>query len=63
VAKKFNKGRKQKKNIDKMKLEKYREEIARELGVELPGNRKSNEFEPLKDRKSTFTFNDDAPLL
>ena len=36
VAKKYNRGRQQKRNIDRSKLEKYREEVARELGVELP---------------------------
>ncbi|MFY9114272.1 MAG: hypothetical protein WAO23_03400 [Dethiobacteria bacterium] len=36
MAKKFNKGRKQKRNIDINKLEKYREEISRELGINLP---------------------------
>lgn len=36
MAKKFNKGRKQKRNIDLSKIEKYREEISRELGVEFP---------------------------
>ncbi len=61
MAKKFNKGRKQKRNIDKMKLQKYREEIARELGVELPGNRKSGE--PPRDHKPAFNFDDNAPLL
>jgi len=33
LAKKYNKGRPQKRNVDKYKLEKYREEIAEELGV------------------------------
>ena len=33
MAKKYNKGRPQKRNVDKYKLEKYREEIAQELGV------------------------------
>ncbi len=33
MAKKYNKGRRQKRNLDKYKLEKYREEIAREMGV------------------------------
>ena len=33
MAKKYNKGRPQKRNVDKYKLEKYREEIAEELGV------------------------------
>jgi hypothetical protein len=60
VAKKYNRGRQQKRNIDRNKLEKYREEIARELGVELPEKRKN----PVT-RASTpaFTFEDDTPLL
>lgn len=36
VAKKYNKGRVQKRNIDRNKLNKYREEISRELGISLP---------------------------
>jgi hypothetical protein len=40
VAKKYNRGRQQKRNVDRRKLEKYREEVARELGVELPEKRK-----------------------
>ena len=35
MAKKFNKGRQQKRNIDRNKLEKYRKEISRELGIDL----------------------------
>lgn len=63
MAKKFNKGRQQKRNIDKAKLEKYREEIARELGGELPAARKKPESGPAKETKPTFTFDDNAPLL
>jgi hypothetical protein len=40
VAKKYNRGRQQKRNVDRRKLEKYREAVARELGVELPEKRK-----------------------
>ena len=40
MAKKYNRGRQQKRNVDRRKLEKYREEVARELGVELPEKRK-----------------------
>lgn len=36
MAKKYNRGRQQKRNIDRRKLDKYRVEVARELGVELP---------------------------
>ncbi len=63
MAKKFNKGRQQKRNIDKQKLEKYREEIAKELGVELPGNKRKNEPGPARKTMPAFTFDDDAPLL
>jgi hypothetical protein len=60
VAKKYNRGRQQKRNIDRNKLEKYREEIARELGVELPEKRRS----PLtRGSAPAFTFEDDTPLL
>lgn len=41
MAKKYNRSRPQKRNIDRRKLEQYREEIARELGVELPKKRES----------------------
>jgi hypothetical protein len=63
VAKKFNKGRQQKRNIDKQKLGKYREEIARELGVDLLGNKRKNESGAAKATMPAFTFDDDAPLL
>ncbi len=43
MAKKFNKSRKQKRNIDQTKLEKYRKEISRELGIELPSLNKGNQ--------------------
>ncbi len=36
MAKKYNRGRQQKRNIDRRKLDKFRVEVARELGVELP---------------------------
>ena len=45
MAKKYNRSRPQKRNINRQKLEKYREEITRELGVELPekhAGRKAN---------------------
>lgn len=37
MAKKYNRSRPQKRNIDRQKLEKFREEISREPGVKLPG--------------------------
>ncbi|HHX87946.1 MAG TPA: hypothetical protein GX693_07210 [Firmicutes bacterium] len=39
MAKKYNRSRPQKRNINRQKLEKYREEISRELGVALPEER------------------------
>jgi len=33
VAKKYNKGKRQKRNLDKYRLKKFREEIAREMGI------------------------------
>lgn len=36
MAKKYNRGRRQKRNVDPRKMEQYRQEVARELGVELP---------------------------
>lgn len=63
MAKKFNKGRQQKRNIDKHKLEKYRAEIARELGVELPENKRGNEPGAARGTMPTFSFDDDAPPL
>ncbi len=62
MAKKYNKRRPQKRNIDRNKLEKYREEIAQELGVELPG-KKRNVPEVSRDTTPTFTFKDDKPLF
>ncbi len=52
MAKKYNRGRQQKRNIDRRKLEKYREEVARELGVELPEKRKKT-----VPRGNTSTYN------
>lgn len=60
MAKKYNRARPQKRNIDRHKLEKYREEIARELGVELPEKRKTPET---RGNAPAFTFDDNAPLL
>ncbi len=34
MAKKHNRGRQQKRNVDQSKLDKYRTEVARELGSE-----------------------------
>lgn len=60
MAKKYNRGRQQKRNIDRNKLEKYREEIARELGVELPEKRRT----PVtRGNAPAFTFDGDAPLF
>ena len=63
VAKKYNRGRQQKRNIDRNKLEKYREEIARELGVELPEKKKPAIDAANRDTKTAFKFDDKAPLL
>ncbi len=41
MVKKFNRSRPQKRNVDRRKLEQHREEIARELGVELPRKKDS----------------------
>ncbi|NLY38088.1 MAG: hypothetical protein GX044_02155 [Firmicutes bacterium] len=62
MAKKFNRARPQKKNIDRNKLQKYREEIARELGVELPERKKRTGSEADRNTTPTFTFKDDTPL-
>ena len=43
MAKKYNRSRPQKRNIDRRKLEKYREEITRELGVDLGARRSVEE--------------------
>ena len=54
MAKKYNRGRQQKRNVDRRKLEKYREEVARELGVELPEKEKDGspgEYPYLQDRR------------
>ena len=63
MAKKFNRARPQKKNIDRNKLHKYREEISRELGVELPEQKKRTGPEAGKNTTPTFTFKDDTPLF
>ncbi len=61
MAKKYNRSRPQKRNIDRRKLEKYREEIARELGVELPTKR-----DPVYTRdtapRNNLRRDDDNPL-
>lgn len=49
MAKKYNKGRVQKRNIDRTKLNKYREEISRELGISLPPL-SQKERDKVKDR-------------
>lgn len=63
MAKKFNKGRRQKKNIDKQKLDKYREEIARELGVSLPENKKNPETRKSGNDKPALKFEDDKSIF
>lgn len=63
MAKKYNKGRQQKRNIDRNKLDKYREEIARELGVELPEKKKRRVPGVTRDTTPAFTFEDDTPLV
>ncbi|HPU02128.1 MAG: hypothetical protein GX890_06150 [Firmicutes bacterium] len=52
VGKKYNRARPQKRNIDRRKLEKYREEVARELGIELPEKKKKT-----VPRGNTSTYN------
>jgi hypothetical protein len=59
VAKKYNRGRQQKRNIDRGKLDKYREEVARELGVELPEKRKKT---VPRGNTSTYKVDDDKRL-
>jgi hypothetical protein len=44
MAKKHNRGRQQKRNVDPRKQEQFREEVAREPGVEVP--RKSEKSSP-----------------
>ncbi len=63
VAKKFNKGRQQKRNIDRQKLDRYREEIARELGVDMPEKNKNPEPGVPRNSKPAFRFEDDKPLF
>ena len=59
VAKKYNRGRQQKRNIDRSKLEKYREEVARELGVELPEKKKKTVS---RGNTSTYKVDEDDRL-
>ncbi|MEW5785020.1 MAG: hypothetical protein AB1767_08115 [Bacillota bacterium] len=63
MAKKFNRARPQKRNIDRNKLDKYREEIAKELGVNLPEKKKTTGPAIGRDAAPTFTFKDDTPLF
>ncbi len=59
MAKKYNRGRQQKRNIDRRKMEKYREEVARELGVELPEKRKKT---VPRGNTSTYKVDEDDRL-
>ncbi|NMA92917.1 MAG: hypothetical protein GX973_07370 [Firmicutes bacterium] len=53
MAKKYNRCRPQKRNIDRRKLEQYREELAREPGLESP--EESSRREPY-GKKSLHRF-------
>lgn len=59
MAKKYNRGRQQKRNVDRRKMEKYREEVARELGVELPEKRKKT---VPRGNTSTYKVDDEDQL-
>lgn len=63
MAKKFNRSRPQKRNIDHRKLEKYREEIARELGLDQTGagQKEAGQSRPVSPR-GTFNLDKDRPL-
>lgn len=61
MAKKFNKGREQKRNIDINKLEKYREEISKELGINLPPLNNSKKAK--KDKAFLPDADDDSYYL
>ncbi len=51
MAKKYNRCRPQKRNIDPRKLDRYREEIAREMGLEIPKKH------PGEDRSVSINLN------
>ncbi len=55
MAKKYNRGRQQKRNIDRRKLDRYRVEVARELGVELPEKNKKE-----SSRGNTSSYSSDS---
>lgn len=59
MAKKYNRGRQQKRNIDRRKLDKYRVEVARELGVELP---EKNEKKTSRGNTSTYSVDSNEKL-
>lgn len=59
MAKKYNRGRQQKRNIDRRKLDKYRVEVARELGVELP---EKNEKKTSRGNTSTYSVDSNDKL-
>lgn len=54
MAKKHNRGRQQKRNVDPRKQEQFREEAARELGVEVPKKRQKS-----TPRGNTPTYRED----
>lgn len=60
MAKKYNRSRPQKRNVDRRKLEQYREEIARELGVELPRKKDSAQSGDCASRENPKRDNDDS---
>lgn len=59
VAKKYNRGRQQKRNVDQSKLEKYRTEVSRELGTEQ--SEKSKRTVP-RGNTSTYKTDDEEKL-
>ena len=64
MAKKYNRGRQQKRNIDQSKLDKYRSEVARELGTEQQQQQQQekNKKSAPRGNTSTYKVDDDERL-
>lgn len=63
MAKKYNRGRQQKRNIDQSKLDKYRSEVARELGTEQQQQQQEkNKKSAPRGNTSTYKVDDDERL-
>ena len=63
MVKKYNRGRKQKRNLNRHKLKRNSEEIARELGVKSPGGDLKTAESALREKRKTTTDRERNPAF